>query len=184
MINVSLRHRQYPMPMGSPLSQRVLWHVAHAKACGWLTGPADRDRRSCAGSPGSRRSGALLPPGRGGPPIRPPSEARSRRDLAVPAMMLTAAALAPTDPRNCPLMLAPRFGSSFAKSRRARRTRSFDTIVRRAGNNTVSSRASSGGVHPASDEFYDAPRPREPDRNGCAMARVPLSQIDNLRRVS
>jgi hypothetical protein len=27
-------HKQHPMPMGSTLSQRVQWHVAHAKACG------------------------------------------------------------------------------------------------------------------------------------------------------
>ena len=27
-------HRQHVMPMGSTLSQRVKWHVAHAKACG------------------------------------------------------------------------------------------------------------------------------------------------------
>lgn len=27
-------HNQHVMPMGSTLSQRVDWHVAHAKACG------------------------------------------------------------------------------------------------------------------------------------------------------
>jgi hypothetical protein len=27
-------HKQHVMPMGSTLSQRVDWHVAHAKACG------------------------------------------------------------------------------------------------------------------------------------------------------
>ena len=27
-------HQKHVMPMGSTLSQRVHWHVAHAKACG------------------------------------------------------------------------------------------------------------------------------------------------------
>ena len=33
MINADW-HRRYRMPMGSTISQRVRWHVAHAKACG------------------------------------------------------------------------------------------------------------------------------------------------------
>lgn len=33
MINAKW-HERHPMPMGSTLSQRVEWHVAHAKACG------------------------------------------------------------------------------------------------------------------------------------------------------
>jgi hypothetical protein len=33
MINAKW-HQQHIMPMGSTLSQRVAWHVAHAKACG------------------------------------------------------------------------------------------------------------------------------------------------------
>ena len=33
MINAKW-HKQHIMPMGSTLSQRVAWHVAHAKACG------------------------------------------------------------------------------------------------------------------------------------------------------
>lgn len=33
MINAKW-HKQHVMPMGSTLSQRVKWHVAHAKACG------------------------------------------------------------------------------------------------------------------------------------------------------
>jgi hypothetical protein len=32
-------HKQHPMPMGSTLSQRVEWHVAHARACGCRTMP-------------------------------------------------------------------------------------------------------------------------------------------------
>lgn len=33
MINAEW-HKLHPMPMGSTLTQRVTWHVAHAKACG------------------------------------------------------------------------------------------------------------------------------------------------------
>lgn len=33
MINAKW-HTDHVMPMGSTLSQRVPWHVAHAKACG------------------------------------------------------------------------------------------------------------------------------------------------------
>lgn len=33
-------HQKHVMPMGSTLSQRVTWHVAHAKACGCREIPA------------------------------------------------------------------------------------------------------------------------------------------------
>ena len=33
-------HTQHVMPMGATLSQRVSWHVAHAKACGCREMPA------------------------------------------------------------------------------------------------------------------------------------------------
>ena len=53
-------HRRYPMLMGSTLSQRVQWHVAHAKACGCRPVPPTvlKELRRLGRKPPQRRAGS------------------------------------------------------------------------------------------------------------------------------
>ncbi len=65
MINADW-HQRYPMPMGSTLSQRVQWHVAHAKACGCRPVPPTvlKELRRLGRKPPKRRVGSTTPGGR------------------------------------------------------------------------------------------------------------------------
>jgi hypothetical protein len=58
-------HKQHPMPMGSTLSQRVQWHVRHAKACGCREIPPTvlKELRRRGEKPPKRR---MPPKGQGG----------------------------------------------------------------------------------------------------------------------
>jgi hypothetical protein len=53
-------HKEHSMPMGSTLSQRVEWHVAHAKACGCRDIPPTvlKELRRRGEKPPKRRPGS------------------------------------------------------------------------------------------------------------------------------
>jgi hypothetical protein len=54
-------HVAHPMPKAATLDERVVWHLAHAKACGCREIPATvaaELKRRGAVAPGGRRKGA------------------------------------------------------------------------------------------------------------------------------